>query len=919
LSLANYTHNHLYNPDLESWSSPQNAYDWSEYPSNDQYTWTAQSPWPVYEGSYSLGLQCRSPTGQSDSTTNLDLWDINADMRKTNLTFSWYLDQNLHPDEDYFMVDIVLRNTTSSSWYYIYYVLNGTASWHSNSTNNIFFLVDEPSHQWNRFSHNLTAEVLAVPGYNFPDAIGPDLVVYEIWIEAYAYSDTTQYLRGFLDDFTLENDTTTFIGGATSNGNFETGSLDPWYAYSNEDPGYISQSATAHSGAWSVNSTSLAFGNYSHTELEQYVDIRATSLNQANLSFWWHLDLEAPDYDTRSWVYLSLYDNYNIYRTVNYWLGYGGFGSPYTNSSNAVYFHAPNFNTTNSWTHFSRNLWADAKTHFTAVTELYIRYIEFHTQSRSAGSRVVTLIDDVHVTGHSLNGGSFEDQPAGGYPVRGFTQYTSSRFTVTDTMAYSGSKAANLTLSGAGLSESRLQYVRNRPFNGTRETYLDLMWNLQDTTAGNSAYIRVWLANSSDSFDLHYYLCGMPGVTNSSNDGYFNVTGADTVGSWVSMHRDLVHDFEAIPGFGTPASTLHVHEVRFSSESAGGGRLELLLDDFWLYDDPAPEISNIDQTPLNPEYDDPTNISCDAEDQDLDTVMLHYRTNGGGWQHLQMPETFSYDQDIPGQPYDTLVEYYITANDTWGMTTTDDNGGSYYSYTVTDTVDPDITNIAHNPTSPQYAEIVTVSCDAYDAGSDISSVQLSYRVDTGTWSPLPMSEGPIGTYSGQIPAQAWSAVVEYYITATDGAGNPTVDDNTGSYYSYTVGDDTDPTVIITAPSYGDTVSGTVVPNFLAADAGSGLAFVALYVNNTLVQNATSMPYALSWDTTTYADGPYIIRITAQDLVGNTASDTVIVTVSNYTPLPPFSPLLLGGIIVAVVIIVIVVIVALWFFRFRKPK
>ena len=37
---------------------------------------------------------------------------------------------------------------------------------------------------------------------------------------------------------------------------------------------------------------------------------------------------------------------------------------------------------------------------------------------------------------------------------------------------------------------------------------------------------------------------------------------------------------------------------------------------------------------------------------------------------------------IPVQPVYAVVEYYITANDSWGMITTQMNNTNYYSYTV---------------------------------------------------------------------------------------------------------------------------------------------------------------------------------------------------------------------------------------------
>jgi hypothetical protein len=101
-------------------------------------------------------------------------------------------------------------------------------------------------------------------------------------------------------------------------------------------------------------------------------------------------------------------------------------------------------------------------------------------------------------------------------------------------------------------------------------------------------------------------------------------------------------------------------------------------------------------------------------------------------------------------------------------------------------------------------------------------------------------------------------------------------------------DTTPPTVGITSPTAGATVSGTVPINATAAD-DTGVASVAFFVDGTQVGATDAIsPYSAGWDTRTVADGSHTLTAIARDAAGNsTASAPVTVTVSNAAP-PPVS-------------------------------
>jgi hypothetical protein len=94
------------------------------------------------------------------------------------------------------------------------------------------------------------------------------------------------------------------------------------------------------------------------------------------------------------------------------------------------------------------------------------------------------------------------------------------------------------------------------------------------------------------------------------------------------------------------------------------------------------------------------------------------------------------------------------------------------------------------------------------------------------------------------------------------------------------GDTTAPTVSITAPAAGATVSGTVAVNATASD-NVGVSKVEFYADGALRSTATTSPYSWSWDTTAFANGSHSLVAKAYDAAGNIGtSSTVSVTVSN---------------------------------------
>jgi hypothetical protein len=164
---------------------------------------------------------------------------------------------------------------------------------------------------------------------------------------------------------------------------------------------------------------------------------------------------------------------------------------------------------------------------------------------------------------------------------------------------------------------------------------------------------------------------------------------------------------------------------------------------------------------------------------------------------------------------------------------------------------------------------VTISATETDS-STVNSVAFSIdgtTIATSTTAPYSCTWNTASVSNG---SHAITAVLE------DSAGNAA---NASAAVTVNNADTTPPTVSITSPANGATVSGTTAVKATASDS-AGVASVAFSVDGTVKSTATTAPYSYSWVTTDVANGSHTVTATAKDTGGNTASSSVTVTVSN---------------------------------------
>jgi chitodextrinase len=215
-----------------------------------------------------------------------------------------------------------------------------------------------------------------------------------------------------------------------------------------------------------------------------------------------------------------------------------------------------------------------------------------------------------------------------------------------------------------------------------------------------------------------------------------------------------------------------------------------------------------------------------------------------------------------------------------------DSAGNLGSSSVVNVTVADQTGPAVSLTAPASSAVVSGSAVTLSANAtdNIGVVGVQFKLDgqnlgtEDTTSPYSISWNTTTATSGTHTITA---------VARDAAGNTT----SSSSVTVTV-DNAAPTVSITTPTSGSTVSGSVAVSATATDntGGSGIAKTEFYVDGTLASTDTTSPYSFSWDTSTVALGAHSLTSKAYDKASpaNVATSAAV-TVTVADGIPPSAP------------------------------
>ncbi len=169
------------------------------------------------------------------------------------------------------------------------------------------------------------------------------------------------------------------------------------------------------------------------------------------------------------------------------------------------------------------------------------------------------------------------------------------------------------------------------------------------------------------------------------------------------------------------------------------------------------------------------------------------------------------------------------------------------------------------------------------AASLTGSLTLTDTTTSGAVAGSLAYDGPSQTLTF-TPSSALAAGHNFSATqgtaATDLAGNHLASAVTWTFSTAAGGDGTPPTVTLTSPADGDTLSGTSVSLTATANDNVAVDHVDFLVDSTVVGTDSSAPYAVTWDSTSVSDGSHTVTARAADPSLNTATDSHAVTVSN---------------------------------------
>ncbi|MEQ9504056.1 MAG: S8 family serine peptidase [Deltaproteobacteria bacterium] len=186
--------------------------------------------------------------------------------------------------------------------------------------------------------------------------------------------------------------------------------------------------------------------------------------------------------------------------------------------------------------------------------------------------------------------------------------------------------------------------------------------------------------------------------------------------------------------------------------------------------------------------------------------------------------------------------------------------------------------------------------DLFAPGSSITSAWYQSDTQTNTISGTSMASphvaGAAALYLGENPSASPQTVRDALVNngsggriSNAGSGSPNVLLFTG--FIGGAPDTTPPTVAITAPSNGATVSGSVTVQATATDDQTVSSVVLLVDGNTVTTQTP--PATFTWSSSSVGDGPHTIEVQAFDGAGNSASDSVGVTVDNTTGQASYDP------------------------------
>lgn len=361
---------------------------------------------------------------------------------------------------------------------------------------------------------------------------------------------------------------------------------------------------------------------------------------------------------------------------------------------------------------------------------------------------------------------------------------------------------------------------------------------------------------------LAYITDSRSGVANATL--CYTINGEQTVK--ITMNRNNSLFFAEIPASPYNSTVAYmVCAYDRAGNKACSSEHVYVVDDFH-----PPIITFIHQIPSKPNYNDTVRVVANATEpvnaSGVKEICLTYWSDGN-WTTMVMESNGTlYSATIPEFPYETIVQYKVSAADHAGNTASLD----VYSYKVEDQYLPVASFL-----TPKNGSFVSKTIEVASYVNDDNLCEAKLMLDEtvlAVW-----NQTSIHTYELDT-TELSDGIHELILEASDKAGN-----KVKNIIFITV-DNTAPMVEILWPIDRSVVSGLLLVEICADDANFERMELRIEVRERLkihFWNIENQVYV--WNTTEFGDGEHKITLTAVDKAGNKAEKQITVMVDNTAP------------------------------------
>ena len=232
----------------------------------------------------------------------------------------------------------------------------------------------------------------------------------------------------------------------------------------------------------------------------------------------------------------------------------------------------------------------------------------------------------------------------------------------------------------------------------------------------------------------------------------------------------------------------------------------------------------------------------------------------------------SHSVTLSGLQASTLYHFRVKSKDAAGNEATSGDF-TFTTAAEADTTAPVISAVTSTAITPSGATLTWSTDEASDS-------QVEYGATTAYGSNTPVDSTLVTSHSVTLSGLQASTLYHFRVKSKDATSNL----GTSPNMTFTTSAEPDtiaPTVAVTAPVSGTTISGTIIISAEASDNLSVVGVKFVLDGNNLGAEDTAAPFQISWNTATAPNGIHVLTAVARDAAGNqTTSSPVTVTITN---------------------------------------